>query len=84
MTPDAAVAGQTANFPPEISGLLSTMPEGENMIVTEAFFFYHPILQDLLMGVGQASTGAAGFKFDIQPRYYVKRTFFYPRNGNMH
>lgn len=81
----ASVRGQAPAFPADISGPLAgfrTSADNLNFIVSEVFFFYRPMLQSLLQGVGEAGgTGMAGFRYFVPQRIYVKRTFFVPRKG---
>ena len=83
-----AVRGTTPNFPAAEAGLIawflpSSSPSG-NIIVSEVFYRYEPIVQTLLQGVGEAGgVGASGFRFFLPPRIYVKRTYFTPRNGGL-
>lgn len=82
-----AVAGSAAAFPaPELSALAGYVPPSGsgNIIVSEVFYRYTPLLQDLLQGVGNAGgSGATGFRFFLPPRIYAKRTYFIPRQGNL-
>ncbi|MES2984201.1 MAG: TadE/TadG family type IV pilus assembly protein [Pseudomonadota bacterium] len=80
--PDAAVAGTTAAFGAPAAGLLATMPDNENMLVSEVCYRYQPLIQDLLQGVGAAG-GNLGFTFFLEPRVYTKRTYFMPRHGEL-
>ena len=62
----------------DIGGLMPRpLPTGENMIISEVFYKYTPILEDVLKGlsIGQSAP------YFLQERIYVKRTFFIPRNG---
>lgn len=83
-----AVRGTTPNFPAAEAGLIagfvpSLSPSG-NIIVSEVFYRYEPIVQMLLQDVGEAGgAGAIGFDFFLPPRIYVKRTYFTPRNGGL-
>jgi hypothetical protein len=62
---------------------ITSMPDGSNIIVTEVFFKYRPILRSLLQGVGAAGgTGIMGFRFFLQDRIYIKRSYLAPRAGN--
>lgn len=79
-----AVVGRPTSFPPEFDAQVQAMPDQENIIVSEVFYYYQPILDTLLVGVGKAGgAGAMGFNFFVPARIYVKRTFFAPRNGAM-
>ncbi|MEJ0009189.1 MAG: TadE/TadG family type IV pilus assembly protein [Alphaproteobacteria bacterium] len=49
------------------------MADGENMIVTEVFFFYQPLVNRILGSIG----------IDIGPGTIVRRTYFHPRNGDL-
>jgi Flp pilus assembly pilin Flp len=74
-----AVVNTPTAFPAAEEGVLATMPDGENLIVSEVFFYYRPILQTVL----QATGGAFGTSFFLTPRIYIKRTYFVPRNGDL-
>ena len=83
-----AVRGTTPSFPSAeaalIAGFVPSINPRGNIIVSEVFFRYQPILQPLLQNVGAAGgTGFGGFNFFVPPRIYVKRTYFTPRNGNL-
>lgn len=82
-----AVAGQAATFTPAENGLLAgyaPLSGTGSIIVSEVFYAYQPILQQLLQEVGNAGgEGFAGFDFFLPPRYYVKRTYFLPRKGDL-
>ncbi len=79
-----AVKGTAATFTndptSDAAGQLAANPmnTGENMIVSEVFFMYTPLLQNLLQGMSSVSR----INFFLQPHLYVKRTFFIPRNGS--
>lgn len=81
----AAVRGTRPSFPAAesaaIAGYVPTVTNSANFVVSEVFYRYQPILQTLLQGVGGVSTKAAGFRFFLPTRIYVKRTYFVPRNG---
>lgn len=74
-----AVVNTPTAFPTVEEGFLSTMPDGENMIISEVFYYYQPILQSLLQGV----TTATGNTFFVRQRIYIKRTYFVPRNDDL-
>lgn len=76
---NAAVIGTKPTFTGDAATVLgaSPLPDNENLIVTEVFFYYTPILQNLLQGM----SGVSHISFYLQPRIYAKRTFFTPRNG---
>lgn len=80
-----AVRGTTPAFPaPEaaaLAGFVPTVTNSANFVVSEVFYRYDPILQNLLRDVGGVSTGVGGFNFFLPSRIYVKRTYFTPRNG---
>lgn len=83
-----AVRGTTPSFPAAeaalIAGFVPSINPRGNIIVSEVFFRYQPLLQPLLQDVGAAGgTGFGGFNFFVPPRIYVKRTYFTPRNGNL-
>lgn len=83
-----AVRGTTPSFPSAeaalIAGFVPSINPRGNIIVSEVFYRYQPILQPLLQNVGAAGgTGVGGFNFFVPPRIYVKRTYFTPRNGNL-
>jgi Flp pilus assembly pilin Flp len=75
---NGGVRGRATSFPADIEATMATMPNGENMIITEVFYLYNPQFQATLQSL---STLPHGFAFFLQPRLYVKRTFFVPRNG---
>ena len=80
----AAVVNTTPTFPgfSTESGLLTSgMPNGENVIISEVFFYYTPIMQSALQGVNTLFNSATPFY--LSPKIYVKRTYFVPRNGNL-
>jgi hypothetical protein len=79
----AAVLDTPTAFPATEEGILAPMEEQSNMVVVEVFYYYRPILRALLQGVGNASSGAAGFSFFLDDRIYIKRTYFAPRRGDM-
>ena len=74
-----AVVNTPTAFPSAEEGVLATMPDGENMIVSEVFFYYQPILQIVLQQAG----GALGNNFFLRPRIYIKRTYFVPRDSDL-
>jgi hypothetical protein len=83
-----AVRGTTPSFPASeaalIAGFVPSQSPSGNIIVSEVFYRYQPILQNVLQGVGEAGgAGASGFRFFIPERIYVKRTYFTPRNGGL-
>lgn len=79
-----AVAGKDVAFPAEESAILASLPNNSNMIVSEVFYHYRPILQTLLQSTGEAGGhGFAGFRFYLKERNYVKRTYFAPRSGDL-
>jgi len=80
----SAVVNTATTFPAAQDQLFDSLPDGANIIVSEVFYFYQPILQTLLQQVGAAGgDGAAGFSFVAEPRVYVKRTYFSPRYSDM-
>jgi hypothetical protein len=76
-----AVAGTPARLPGEMLSAITSYPvtsgSANNIVVSEVFFQYRPLLQTLLQGVG----AAADFDFFLEPRYFVKRSFFVPRTA---
>ena len=74
-----AVVNTPTAFPAAEEAVLATMPDGENMIVSEVFFYYQPILQIVLQQAG----GALGTNFFLRPRIYIKRTYFVPRDSDL-
>lgn len=73
--------GTFANDAATLAGVVPTQTGSVNLVVSEVFYRYDPILQSLLQGVGGASTGVGGFNFFLPSRIYIKRTYFVPRNG---
>jgi hypothetical protein len=57
----------------------SSLLEGENMVISEVFFRYKPLLTLFLEDTNLAS--ATHISVILKPRIYTKRTFFIPRNG---
>lgn len=81
---NASVVNTPTSFPAAEEAIFATLPDGRNVIVSEVFYHYRPILQKLLQGVGSAGgAGVMGFNFFMKERYYIKRTYFAPRNGEM-
>ncbi len=82
-----AVRGMATAFPAEVETLINATGGGEdlNIIITEVFYAYEPILQQVLQSVGAAGgDGMMGFDFYVKPRIFVKRTYFLPRSGALY
>jgi hypothetical protein len=65
------VPGETGSHP---------LIDYENIIVTEVFYQYQPILQPLLKGVSGVNGGTV---FSVSKAMLAKRIFAYPRDGNL-
>lgn len=59
-----------------ISTGIAAMDEGENMIVSEIYYFYKPLASDILEGLS--------FSVDLGETLLVRRSFTNPRIGEMH
>lgn len=71
----AALRDRTASFTGEAATEISGMLGYENMIVSEVFFRYRPILSNILRG--------EYFPFQLGETTLVRRIYSRPRNGNM-
>lgn len=82
----AAVAGMAATFSPAADDAIDaySVSGSTNIIVTEAFYRYQPIMQDVLQAVPAAGRDFSGFDYFLQPKIFVKRTYFLPRNGDLY
>ena len=79
-----SVKGTDAAFPSDETTILANLPNNSNMIVSEVFYHYRPLLRNLLQGVGEAGgNGFASFRFYLKERNYIKRTYFAPRSGDL-
>ena len=76
-----AVLGTATKFPKEIDDLLAVMPDNTNMLVTEIFYEYRPILMKQLQAVNALSDGNNSFY--LSTRIYAKHAFTAPRKGQM-
>lgn len=76
---NASVLNTPTSFPAAEEAVLATMADGDNLIVSEVFISYTPILQPILQGL----TNLGYSNFFIQPRYFIKRSYTAPRNGNL-
>ncbi len=84
-----AVRGTTPTFPTAegvaARAFINAMPSqlastDYTLIVNEVFYFYRSLLGTLVRDVGVAGgTGFAGYNFFLNPKIYVKRTYFVPR-----
>ncbi len=82
-----AVRGTATAFPAEVETLINATGGGQdlNIIITEVFYAYEPILQQVLQSVGAVGgSGIMGFNFYVKPRMFVKRTYFLPRSGALY
>lgn len=78
------VKGSVATLPTEMNSLIATQPRTTNIMVAEVFYYYQPILSDVLQRVGRAGgAGPTGFRFFMSPRIFAKTMLFAPRNGEM-
>jgi hypothetical protein len=75
---NGSTAGTSPNFPSStgtlMGGALKDMNVGENMIITETFYNYQPLLSNLLGGLGSTS---------VSPRVMKSVVFTRPRNGDI-
>lgn len=81
-----SVRGTNANLPTSenaaLSGFGNTISD-TNVIVTEVFYDYEPILSRLLAGIGNMP-GPTTSSFMLAPKILVKRSYFAPRNGDLY
>lgn len=77
----SGVLDTTASFPSDMDATLATMPDGENMIVSEVFFYYRPLYKKLLQSMNNSNPGKDFMhNFFLDQRIFVKRSYFVPRN----
>lgn len=74
------VRDQPTSFSGEVEALLTTMADGENMIVAEVFYFYQPIWTHLVNAIPQEGNSRLVI---ATPRLLAKRMYFRPRHGDL-